>query len=339
MSYIHILSCFLRALLVRRTSLAAENLALRQQLAILDQTRLRPKLKNRDRLFWVVLARLWSGWRSALVIVQPETVIRWHRQGFRYYWRWKSRCRAGRPRIARELRQLIQRMSRENPLWGTPRIQAELHFLGHDLSRATIAKYMLRGGKPPSPSWRCFLTNHMAEMAGADFFTVPTALFQVLYVWVILGHERRRIVHLNVTAHPTSVWVAQQLREAFPFDQAPRYLIRDRDGAYGDAFQRCAQNMGIREVLIAPRSPWQNPFAEWVIGSIRRDCLDHVIVINPTHLKRILGRYLDYYQFARCHRALAGDAPVPRAVEPPERGRIVAIPHVGGLHHRYARAA
>jgi hypothetical protein len=339
MSYIHILSCFLRALLVSRTSLAAENLALRQQLAILDQTRPRPKLKDRDRLFWVVLARLWSGWRSALVIVRPETVIRWHRQGFRYYWRWKSRARAGRPRIARELRQLIQRMSRENPLWGAPRIQAELHFLGYDLSRATIAKYMHRSGTPPSPSWRSFLNNHMAEMAGADFFTVPTALFQVLYVWVILGHERRRIVHLNVTAHPTSAWVAQQLREAFPFDQAPRYLIRDRDGAYGDTFQRCAQSMGIREVLIAPRSPWQNPFAERLIGSIRRDCLDHVIVINATHLKRILGHYLAYYQVARCHRSLAGDAPVPRAVEPPERGRIVAIPHVGGLHHRYARAA
>jgi len=230
-------------------------------------------------------------------------------------------------------------MSRENPFWGAPRIQAELRLLGHEFSSSTIAKYMDRSGRSPSQSWRSFLKNHIDGIAAVDFFTVPTVLFQVLYVWVVLRQERRRIVHFNITAHPTSAWVAQQLREAFPFDQAPRYLIRDRDGAYGDAFRRCSKNMGIEEVLIAPQSPWQNPFAERVIGTIRRDCLDHLIVINERHLHRILTRYLDYYHLARCHRSLDHNSPVPRSVEPPEQGRIVSIPQVGGLHHRYARAA
>jgi transposase InsO family protein len=274
-----------------------------------------------------------------VVIVKPDTVIRWHRQGFKYYWRWKSRSKPGRPKIAHELRQLIRRMSQENPLWGAPRIQAELHLLGYNLAISTIAKYMDRARKPPSQTWRSFLKNHVAEIAAVDFFTVPTALFQVLYVWVVLRLERRRVVHFNVTAHPTSAWVAQQLRQAFPFDQAPRYLIRDRDGAYGDAFRRCANIMEIEEVLIAPQSPWQNPFAERVIGSIRRECLNHFIVLNEAHLTRMLSRYLAYYHPARCHRSLDRNSPVPRSVELPEQGRIVAIPYVGGLHHRYTRAA
>jgi transposase InsO family protein len=334
-----IASCFVRALLLGRAALAVENLALRQQLAILDRKLPRPKLKKRDRLFWVLLSRLWSGWQSVLVIVKPETVIRWHRQGFRYYWHWKSRSKPGRPKIPRELRDLIRQMSRENPLWGAPHIQAQLHLLGYDLASSTIAKYMDRSGKPPSQTWRTFLKNHIDGIAAVDFFTVPTVLFQVLYVWVVLRHERRRIVHFNVTAHPTSAWLTQQLREAFPFDQAPRYLIRDRDGAYGNVFRRCAKSMGIEEVLIAPQSPWQNAFAERVIGTIRRDCLDHFIVINEAHLRRMLSRYLDYYHFSRCHRSLDRNSPVPRSVEPPAKGRIIAIPQVGGLYHRYARAA
>jgi transposase InsO family protein len=339
MSYLQILSCFLRALLRSHATLVAENLALRQQLAILHQRLPRPRLKNRDRLFWVVLSKLWSGWQSVLVIVKPETVIRWHRQGFKYYWRWKSRSKPGRPKIPRELRQLIRRISRENPLWGAPRIQDELRLLGHDLSTSTIAKYMDRSGRPPSQTWRSFLRNHIEGIAAVDFFTVPTALFQVLYVWVVLRHARRKIVHFNVTAHPTAAWLAQQLREAFPMDQAPRYLIRDRDGAYGDAFRRCAESMGIEEVLIAPQSPWQNPFVERVIGTIRRDCLDHLIVLNEPHLRRIMARYLEYYHLARCHRSLQRNSPVPRTTEAPEQGGIVAIPYVSGLHHRYARAA
>jgi transposase InsO family protein len=339
MSCLKILSCFVRALLLSRAALATENLALRQQLALLDRKRPRPKLKNRDRLFWVLLSQLWSNWQSVLVIVKPETVIRWHRQGFKYYWRWKSRSKPGRPKIPREIRELIRRMSRENTLWGAHRIQDELRLLGHDLASSTIAKYMERSGKPPCQTWRSFLKNHSEGIAAVDFFTVPTALFQILYVWVVLRHERRRVVYFNVTAHPTSTWVAQQLREAFPFDQAPCYLIRDRDGAYGDAFRRCAQSLGIEEVLSAPQNPWQNAFAERVIGTIRHDCLDHLIVINERHLKRILSCYLDYYHLARCHRSLNHNSPVPRSIEPPERGRILAIPQVGGLHHRYMRAA
>ena len=218
MNYLQIFSCVLRGPLIPRAALVVENLALRQQLAILNRTRQRPKLKSRDRLFWVLLSRLWSNWQSVLVIVKPETVIRWHRQGFKYYWRWKSRSKPGRPKILPELRQLIRRMSRENPLWGAPRIQAELRLLGHDLATSTIAKYMDHTRKPPSQTWRSFLKNHVAEIVAVDFFTVPTALFQVLYVWVVLRQERRRIVHFNVTAHPTSAWVAQQLREAFPFE-------------------------------------------------------------------------------------------------------------------------
>jgi hypothetical protein len=274
MSYFTIASCFVRALLLSRATLAAENLALRQQLAILDRKRPRPKLKNRDRLFWVLLSRLWSGWQSVLVIVKPETVIRWHRQGFKYYWRWKSRSKPGRPKIPRELRDLIRQMSRENLLWGAPHIQAQLHLLGYDLSASTIAKYMDRSGKPPSQTWRTFLKNHIDGIAAVDFFTVPTVLFQVLYVWVVLRNERRRIVHFNVTAHPTSAWVTQQLREAFPFDQAPRYLIRDRDGAYGNVFRRCAKSMGIEEVLIAPQSRVARP---WLCTGVQSAGCSHAL--------------------------------------------------------------
>ena len=339
MNYLQLFSCCLRAVLLNRATLVAENLALRQQLAILQRARPRPKLRNRDRLFWVVLSRLWHGWQSVLLIVSPATVVRWHRQGFQYYWRWKSRRRPGRPAIAAELRRLLARMSKDNPLWGAPRIQAELRLLGHDLAPSTVAKYMARGRKPPSPTWRSFLKNHVGDIAAVDFFTIPTAFFQVLYVFVVLRHDRRRVVHFQVTAHPTSVWVMQQLREAFPFDQAPRFLLRDRDGSYGDSFRRGVARMGIEEVLIAPQSPWQNPFAERVIGSIRRECLDHVIVLSEAHLRRILRGYLAYYHDSRTHRALDRNAPNPRLIETPDRGQVRAIPQVGGLHHRYTRAA
>jgi len=312
---------------------------LRQQLAILQRARPRPKLRNRDRLFWVVLSRLWNGWQSVLLIVSPATVVRWHRQGFQYYWRWKSRRRPGRPAIAPQLRRLIARMSKDNPLWGAPRIQAELRLLGHDLAPSTVAKYMARGRKPPSPTWRSFLKNHVGDIAAVDFFTIPTAFFQVLYVFVVLRHDRRRVVHFQVTTHPTSVWVTQQLREAFPFDQAPRFLLRDRDGSYGDSFRRGVARMGIEEVLIAPQSPWQNPFAERLIGSIRRECLDHVIVLSEAHLRRLLRGYLAYYHDSRTHRALDRNAPNPRLIETPDQGQVRAIPQVGGLHHRYTRAA
>ncbi len=281
---------FLRAFTLTRATVAFENLALRQQVAVLNRSAKRPKLRPRDRVFWVVLSRLWSNWRSALAIVQPETVVRWHRQGFRLYWRWKSRPgKNGRPPIEREIRDLIRRMSRENPTWGAPRIVSELALLGHDVAKATVAKYMVRTRKPPSQTWRTFLDNHVGDIAACDFFTIPTVTFRVLYVFIVMRHDRRELVHFNITTNPHAEWAAQQIVQAFPYEGAPRFLIRDRDGIYGDYFVNRVKGMGIEEVPTAPHSPWQNPYCERVVGSIRRGCLDHVIVLGQRHLHRILS--------------------------------------------------
>jgi len=281
---------FLRAMLVPKAHLAAENLALRQQVAVFKQSVNRPKLRPRDRVFWVWLSRLWPNWRSALAIVQPDTVIRWHRKGFKLYWTWKSRRgKPGRPPIDQEIRDLIRLMSRENPTWGAPRIVSELALLGHDVAERSVANYMVRGRKPPSQTWRTFLDNHVPDIAACDFFTVPTVTFRVLYVFIVLRHDRRQVVHFNVTTNPYAEWTAQQIINAFPYEEAPRFLIRDRDEIYDDYFTKRVEGMGIEEVPTAPRSPWQNPYCERVIGSIRRECLDHVIVLNERHLCRILG--------------------------------------------------
>jgi transposase InsO family protein len=323
-----------------RAAVATENLALRQQLAVYHRQRPRPKLKISDRVFWTWLARCWTDWKSALVIVQPDTVVRWHRAGFRLYWRWKSRPRRpGRPRTASDIRELVRRMSRENSTWGAPRIQSELKLLGYDVAQSTVARYMIRDPKPPSQTWKTFLKNHQGQMAAVDFFTLPTATFRVLYVFVVLSLDRRRVLHFNVTANPSAQWTAQQVVEAFPFETAPRFLQRDRDGIYGQAFRERIKSLGIEERISAPRSPWQNPYVERLIGSIRRECLDHVIVLNEAHLKRILTAYFDYYHDSRTHLSLDRNAPNPREPEPPERGPVRAIPQVGGLHHRYTRHA
>ncbi len=230
-------------------------------------------------------------------------------------------------------------MSRENPLWGAPRIHGELLKLGIDISETSVGKYLVRHRKPPSQTWRTFLENHVKTMVSVDFFTVPTITFQVLYVFLVLAQDRRRIVHFNVTAHPTAEWTGQQLREAFPFDRVPRYLLRDRDSIFGREFRRDVAAMGIQEVLSTPRSPWERAFVERVIGTIRRECLDHVIVFNQAALYRHVKSYLAYYHESRTHLSLVKDAPEPRPVQPPEAGAIVAIPQVGGLHHRYERRA
>ena len=230
-------------------------------------------------------------------------------------------------------------MALANPLWGAPRIHGELLKLGFDVSQRTVARLMPRRSKPRSQTWRTFLENHIADLVSIDFFLVPTATFRVLYVFVVLLHRRRRVVHFNVTDSPTAAWTAQQIIEAFPDDSAPRYLLRDRDSVYGAEFRRRVEGIGIAEVLTAPRSPWQNPFAERVIGTIRRELLDHVIVLNEGHLLRRLRSYLRYYHGSRTHLALEKDAPEPRAIELPERGRVVALPRVGGPHHRYVRRA
>lgn len=331
---------FVRGILMDRAALAAENLALRQQLAVLRHSVRQPRSRPRDRVFWVWLSRLWKDWRCCLVLVQPATVVAWHRQGFKLYWRWKSgKGKPGRPKVKREIRDLIRRMSQENPTWGAPRIQSELHLLGYDVAESTVSRYMPRRKQPLSQTWRTFLQNHMDCLASVDFFTVPTATFRMLYCFIVLCHERRRVVHFNVTAHPTERWTAQQVVEAFPYQEAPRYLIRDRDSRYSEWFCRRVKAMGIEEVVIAARSPWQSPFVERLIGSIRRECLNHMIVLNEGHLLRILGSYFDYYHESRTHLSLDRNAPDPRDVEQSSQGQVVAIPQVGGLHHRYTRAA
>jgi putative transposase len=224
-------------------------------LALLQRSAPRPLFRLRDRLFWVALCRCFGAWRPWLAVAQPETVFRWHRRGFRLFWRWKSRGPPGRPPLARAVRALLQRMARENPTWGAPRIAAELRLLGHDVAASTVSKYLPARRRPPSPTWKTFLRNHAGALASVDFCVVPTVTFRLLYVFVVLCHERRRVVHVNVTAHPTAAFVAQQLREAFPFDTAPKYLIRDRDRIYGDEVRRSLCSLGVEEVVTAPRSP------------------------------------------------------------------------------------
>jgi putative transposase len=267
-------------------------------------------------------------------------VIAWHRRGFRLYWTWKSRRgTTGRPTGTLELRELIRKMSASNPLWGAPRIHGELLKLGIKVSQATVAKYMARGRRPPSQTWRTFLNNHAKQIVSTDFFVVPTISFRILFVFIVLAHHRRRVVHFNVTGHPTSEWAAQQIAAAFPWDSAPRYLLHDRDSIYGDSFRQRVRGMGMREVRTTPRSPWQNPYAERWVGSIRRECLDHLLVYNEASLRRALNSCFRYYGRSRTHLSLAKDAPEARAVHPPELGAVVELPEVGGRHHLYERHA
>jgi len=280
-----------------------------------------------------------TGWGEVLAVVEPATVIRWHREGFRRFWTRKSMRRLGRPGLDCEVVDLIRKMSQANVTWGAPRIRNELAKLGIEVAVSTVAKYMPRRRKPRSPTWRAFLENHLKDLVAIDFFVVPTATFGVLFGLVVLAHDRRRVVHFNATAHPTAEWTARQVIEAFPEETAPRFLVRDRDRIYGARFRRVVETLGVEEVVTAARSPWQNPYAERLIGSLRRDCLDHVIVLDEVHLRRVLAKYFAYYNATRCHLSLAGDAPEPRAVQRPESGEVVEFPEVGGLHHRYERAA
>src|SRR6266568_9122468 len=267
--------------------LALEVLALRHQLMVLKRQTSRPMLGRSDRYLWMFLMRVWPNWRTALLIVQPETLIGWQRAGFRMFWRWKSRGRRGRPGKDAELIQLIRRMWALNPTWGSPRIRDELAKLGLNASTATIRKYSPKSRGKPSQSWRTFLQNHASGIAAMDFFVVPTATFRLLYVLVVMNHERRKIVHFNITDSPTASWTAQQIVNAFPYDTAPEYLLRDRDSIYGSAFVQRVEGMGIKQKLIAPRSPWQNPYVERLVGSIRRECLDQVIIFHERQLKQI----------------------------------------------------
>ncbi len=320
-----------------KSRLEAENAALRQQLTVLQRkVRGRVQFTNSDRLFFIQLYRWFPAILKAMTIIRPETLVRWHRAGFRRYWRWKSRNLGGRPRIDAGLRALIRRMSIENMLWGAPRIHGELLKLGFAVAQSTVAKYMAKiDGSPCGQSWGTLLRNHMPHIAALDLFVVPTIGFNLLYVLVIVRLARRELVWINVTAHPTAEWIAQQITEAFPWKEVPRYLIRDRDAIYGAAVTRRLRAMGIRDKPIAPGSPWQNTFAERLIGSIRRECVDHMVVLGEAHLRRMLQSYARYYNEIRTHRSLNKDAPLTRRIQ--RSGHIVSHAMVGGLHHQYVR--
>src|SRR5271169_1467905 len=316
--------------------LEAENAALRHQLIVLRRTvHSHVRLTNNDRWFFIQLYRWFPSILQVLTIVRPETLVRWHKAGFRSCWRWKSRSLGGRPQIETELRVLIRRMSVENPLWGAPRIHGELLKLGFEIAQSSVANYMVKRRGPPSQGWRTFLRNHAPDIAAMDLFVVPTIGFDLLYVFVVVRLDRRDLVWINVTAHPTAEWVARQITEAFPWNETPLYLIRDRDCIYGTVVTRRLRAMGIRDKPTAPASPWQNGFAERLIGSIRRECVDHFVVLGEAHLRRILRSYARYYNEVRTHRSLDKDAPVSRPVQ--RTGIISSRPILGGLHHHYVR--
>jgi len=336
--WLSILLHLLVSLFRTRRDLAIENLLLRQQLAVMKERGVRPQLSPTDRSFWVFVSRLWPRWRDALHIVKPETVIRWHREGFRHHWTRKCR-KKGRPGLDQKIRLLIRQISQANPLWGAPRIHGELLKLGIEVSETTVAKYLIRTRRPPSQTWRTFLENHAKDIVATDFFTVPTATFRVLFVLVVLSHDRREILHSNVTESPTAEWTARQIIEAVGLDDTPKYLIRDRDRKFSAFFSRQVASVGLTEVLTAPASPWQNAYAERVIGTIRRECLDHTIILGERHLRRTVKRYVDYYNGVRTHLSLKKDAPMQRAVQFPGSGMIRSRRHCGGLHHEYYRQA
>ena len=319
-----------------RAALEAEILVLRQQVIVLRRGKpARLPFMATDKLMLGWVCHLFPNARDALAIVRPETVVRWHRAGFRSYWRWKSRRRPGRPVVSAEIRQLVREMSIANPLWGAPRIHGELLKLGIDIGQTSVAKYMLRKRGPPSQGWKTFLRNHADGIVAMDLFVAPTVSFRLLYGLLIMGHGRRQILWLGVTAHPTAEWIANQLTQAYGWEQAPRYLIRDRDSCYGGVFTRRLRSLRIRDHPTSPRSPWQNGYAERLIGSLRRECLDHIVVFGERHLRHVLSCYVDYYNVARTHLSLGKDTPIYRAVQ--AVGCIQARPVLGGLHHQYAR--
>src|SRR5262245_52445053 len=333
---LHMLGMLVAGVFKSRMRLEAENLFLRHQLNLaLRRAPPRLQLRGSDRALMVWLVRLWPSLLGVAQVVKPETILRWHRAGFGTYWRWKSRRRAGRPRVDRGLRELIQRMSQENPLWGASRIHGELLMLGFNVAQSTVAKYMRRGGRPPSQSWKTFLRNHADAIAAIDLCVVRTLAFDLLFVFVVLGHGRRQLLWVEVTKHPTAEWLARQIIEAFPWAAAPGYLVRDNDCAYGQVFTARVRAMGIRDRPITPASPWQNGIAERLIGTLRRECLDQLVIVGEAHLRRILSAYATYYNQTRPHLALHKDAPLKRVVQ--RVGDIVAIPVLAGLHHQYVR--
>lgn len=342
---LEILFRLIRACFRTQTELALENVALRQQLQVLNRRRPKPRMTPPNRFFWVILRHLWSGWRHALFIVEPETVVRWHRAGFRQYWKWISRksVSCGRKPTSRELRDFIFQMVAENRTWGAPRIHGELKMLGFEISERTLLNWMRKAPRNPESAkrWMTFLSNHRKSIAAMDFFTVPTLTFGVLYCFFVIAHDRRRILHFNVTRHPTSGWVSQQLRDTFPYDSAPRYLIFDHGTNFSDSVVKTIRSFGIEPKQTSVQSPWQNGAAERFVGSCRRDLLDHVIVLNERHCKRLMKEYVRFYHHDRTHLGLDKETPAGRR---PGTGKaagvkVISMPRLGGLHHRYNLAA
>jgi transposase InsO family protein len=325
-----------------RHSLLLENLALRQQLAVFKRRHRRPILHATDKLLWVALRRFWPSWKRALIVVKPETVVRWHRAGFQLYWRLISRVRKpiGRRVVTKQIRELIFQMMAENPTWRAPRIHGELVRLGFEVWERSVSRWMRRAPRSPeaAPRWLTFLRNHREVIAAMDFFSVPTATFNLLYCFFIIGHDRRRILHFNVTRHPTSAWIVQQLREAFPYQASVRFLIFDHDAKYGTEIPAVVRSMNMTAVRTTVGCPWQNGIAERFVGSCRRELLDHVIAIDQSHLKRLLAGYVRYYHEDRTHCGLGKQTPEERR-PCSTGGKVVAWPRVGGLHHRYQRIA
>src|SRR5271165_5655966 len=340
----HLLGCIVSAFRSRE-DLIVENLALRLPLLALHAQRPRRRLTALHKLFWVALRALWSGWRQPLVLVTPSTVVNWHRAGFRLYWTWVSRVRqiGGRKRVSKEVRALIFRMVAENPIWGAPRIHGELLKLGFDVSERSVSRCIRQAPRDPDPvkRWLKFLRNHREAIAAMDFFAVPTLTFGVLYCFFVIGHDRRKILHFNVTRNLNALWVVQQLREAWSYKQPHRFLLFDRDAKFGAEVVSAVRDMGNQPTRTAFRSPWQNGVAERWVGSCRRDLLNHVIILNERHLKRLMSSYLLYYHEDRTHLGLAKDTPAgrPTEIRSAREGQIQSLPRLGGLHHRYAVAA
>ncbi len=329
LAILHSLVLFVADLFKSRYRLEAENLFLRHQLNIaLRRAPQRLRLYGIDRALLIWMTRIWPNLLDISQVVKPETILRWHRSGFKVFWRGKSRNRAGRPKVDRGLRDLIRRMSRENPLWGAPRIHGELLMLGFEVAQSTVSKYMVRGQGPPSQTWKTFLQNHAEGIAAIDMCVVPTLTFERLFAFLVLGHGRRQLLWFEVTPHPTAEWLARQITEAFPWASVPAYLVRDNDGAYGHVFSRRVMVMGIRDRPISPRSPWQNGHMERLIGTLRRECLDRMLIFGEAHLRRILTLYACYYNESRTHLSLHKDAPLGRAVQ--RYGKVVATPVLSG---------
>ena len=331
------LLAYLHAFLRTRHDLGLEILALRQQVTVLKRKHPRPCLNNLGRLFWLALRRLWPRWMEVLILVKPETVVGWHRAGFRLYWRLRSR--GGGRKIGADVFEIVRRMARENPSWGAPRIHGELLKVGVDISERTVSRYLKRRLPRPgdaAKNWLAFLSNHREAIAAIDFFTVPTVTFRLLYCFFAIDHGRRRVLHFNVTAHPTAEWVVQQLRETFSDSDRHRYVILDRDSKFSAEVIGFLHSSGIKPVRTSVRSPWQNGVAERWVGSARRDCFDHVIALNEAHVRRLAREYVAYYQADRTHDGLGKDTPSGRAIEvKPAGAELTSLPRVGGLHHRY----